>query len=177
MKDEDHGTSTAFASIRGGDGWHLRHRADHVCSGARQGQVRWFVSWDVRWRLCGQPRDGIRRIFRGEWRHYRDRSRSGRGKRGFFRLGDFQRFTRGGGCHLQVYWRLPVVKRRERSRYRFVVLCWVWANRKGHVECRSTVSEFGALYYSRPKVVQGWSSCCATARDSSRRAPTKDAVN
>ena len=69
--------------------------------------------------FAGPPRDGIRRIFRGEWCHYRDRSRSGRGNRGFFRLGDFQRFTRGSGCHLQVYWRLPVVKRRRAQRSPF----------------------------------------------------------
>ncbi len=148
MKDEDRGTSSAFAFVRGGDGRHLRRRVDRVWSGARQDQVRWFVSWDVRWIVCGQPREGIRRIFRSEWCHYRDRSRSGRGNRGFFWFGDFRRFTRGGECHLQVYWRLPVLRRRaaERSPFGFMVVCGVRANRKGHVECGSTVSEFDALH-------------------------------
>jgi hypothetical protein len=146
MKDEDHGTSSALAFVRSGDGRHLRRRVDRVWPSARQQQVQWFVSWELQWVLCGRPRDGIRRIFRGEWCHYCDRSRSRRGDRGFFRLGDFQRFTRGGEYHLQVYWRLPVVNWRTagHSRFGFVVVCGGRANRKGHLECGSTVSEFGA---------------------------------
>src|ERR1700722_6119780 len=162
MKDEDHGTSSAFAFVRGGDGRHLRRRVDRVWSGARQEQVRWFVSWEVRWVVCGRPRDGNSRIFRGEWCHYRDRSRSGRGNRGFFRLGDFQRFTRGGECHLQVYWRLRIVKRRtaEYSPFRFAVGCWARANRNGDVECGSTVREFGSLHVRDRK----WYSLCYGSR-------------
>jgi hypothetical protein len=127
---------------------HLRRRVDRGWSSARQEQVRWFVSWDVQWVLCGPPRDGIRRIFRGEWCDYRDRSRSGHGNRGFFWLGDFHRLTWRGGCCLQVYWCLRVVNQRTagRSRFGFVVVCGVRANRKGHVEWGSTVSEFGGLH-------------------------------
>lgn len=125
--------------MRSRDGRHLRHRVDRVWPSAGQEQVRWFVSWDVQWVLCRQLRDGICRIFRGEWRHYRDRSRSGRGNRRFFGIGDFQRLTRAGEYHLQVQWRFPVVNRRTagRSRFGFVVVYGVRTNRKGNMECES----------------------------------------
>lgn len=145
MQDEDHRTSSAFAFVRSGDGRHLRRRVDRVWPSASQEPVRWFVSGEVQWDLCRQPRDGIRYLFRGQWCDYRDRSRARHGKRGFFRLGDFQRFPRAGEYRLQVYWHVPVVNRRSagRSRFGFVVVYGGRANRKGHLECGSTVSEFG----------------------------------
>jgi len=141
------GASSSFAFLCRGVGRDLRRRVDPIWPSARQQQVRWFVSWDVQRVLFGRLRDGIRRIFRGEWCHYRDRSRPGDGSRGFFRLGHFQRFARCGKYNLQVYWCLPVVNRCEArpSRFWVVVVCRGRANRKGHLECGSTVSEFGAL--------------------------------
>src|SRR5690348_12804516 len=141
MKDEDHGTSSACPFVRGGNRRRLRGGVDRVWPNACQKPVRWFVSGSVQRVVCEQLRDGIRGIFRGEWCHYRDRARSGRWNRRFFRRGDFQRFTRGGARHLQVYWCFPVVNPRtaKRSCYGFVVVYRVGANRKGHVECRSTL--------------------------------------
>src|SRR5574337_1403132 len=147
MKDEDHRVSSAFAVARGRHGRPLRGRFDRIWSNARPGQVRWLVSWNIQWLLRGRAGDRLRRLYRGEWCHDRDRARSRHGNRGFFRRGDFQRFPRGGESQLQVYWYLLVVNRQTAGRSRFgcVDVRGDAANRKGHLERASRVGALDSL--------------------------------
>lgn len=151
MKDEDHRASSAFDFVRSSHARNLRRCADRVWSSAEE-QVRWFVSWDVQWVVCGQLGGRIRRIFRSEWLDYRYRSRSRQRNRGFLRLGDIQRFTRSGECHLHVYRLLPTLHGRKagRSRLGFVVVRRIWADGKRRVERGSAMSGFG-FFLCRPR--------------------------